>query len=211
MTVEATAISLDVGCESDTCEEVARPLYLQLSSGGYDACSVLQMPESVEAWRDAHRTARKRANRAERLGYRFETVQRENHGDDIYRINTSLKRRQGRSMTENYSRPQLFSRLPDYACDRHRVSTYGVLARDGQLVAYMWLYRAGDLALVSSILGHGDHLENDVMYLLAQGVIGAEAGCGGFLVYNRHDSGTDGLRYYKERIGFQETHVEWLP
>jgi hypothetical protein len=73
------------------------------------------------------------------------------------------------------------------------------------LVAYLWLYRAGDLALVSSILGHGNHLANDVMYLLDAGRDRREAEHGGFLVYNRHDSGTDGLRYFKERIGFEET------
>jgi hypothetical protein len=78
-------------------------------------------------------------------------------------------------------------------------------------VAYLWLYRSGELALVSSILGHGGYLRDDIMYLLMKGVIDAEAPHGGFLVYNRHDSGTDGLRYYKDRCGFKETAVEWLP
>ena len=31
----------------------------------------------------------------------------------------------------------------------------------------------------------------------------------GFFVYNRHDSGTDGLRYYKSKVGFERTEVEW--
>jgi hypothetical protein len=31
------------------------------------------------------------------------------------------------------------------------------------------------------------------------------------VVYNRHDSGTDGLRWWKERCGFQEEQVEWRP
>jgi hypothetical protein len=32
----------------------------------------------------------------------------------------------------------------------------------------------------------------------------------GVVVYNRHDSGTDGLRWFKERVGLEETRVEWL-
>ena len=31
----------------------------------------------------------------------------------------------------------------------------------------------------------------------------------GVIVYNRHDSGSDGLRFYKERVGLSEQHVEW--
>lgn len=209
-TAAATAsISLDLGCCAHAQDDFGK-LYLQLSRGPYDVCSVLELPATVDGWRAIHRTARKRASRSERLGYRFSAVRREDHVEDIYRINTSLNERQGRPMADSYRTRQSFAPLPDYPCRRHRVTTYGVL-RGPRLYAYLWLYRAGDLALVSSILGHGNHLADDIMYLLAQGVIDAECETGGFLIYNRHDSGTDGLRYYKERCGFQETHLEWLP
>jgi hypothetical protein len=51
------------------------------------------------------------------------------------------------------------------------------------------------------------------MYLLWQGMVASEGFVApdGFIVYNRHDSGTDGLRFYKERVGLQETEVAWLP
>jgi hypothetical protein len=74
----------------------------------------------------------------------------------------------------------------------------------------MTLYRCGGLSLISMILGHGDHLRDDIMYLLAAGMIAAHAADGGVLFYNRHDSGTDGLRYYKERLGFAERDVEFM-
>jgi hypothetical protein len=69
------------------------------------------------------------------------------------------------------------------------------------------------LALVSQILGHADHQDNGIMYLVAQGMLEWEASVApdGFVVYNRHDSGTDGLRWFKERLGFREVPVEWLP
>jgi hypothetical protein len=206
LTAERTAISMEIGC----CKDFAGPLYLQLSRGNYRECSVMRLPETVGEWRDEHRTARKRASRAERLGYAFDTIERERFSEDLFAINTSLDSRQGRPMTEAYQRPVEHGPLPEYPCARHAVRTYGVL-KDGRLVAYLWLHRAGDLALVSTILGHGDHLANDVMYLLMQGVIDKESWFGGMLVYNRHDSGTDGLRYFKERIGFAEQVVEWIP
>jgi hypothetical protein len=77
------------------------------------------------------------------------------------------------------------------------------------LAAYSWVYRAGDLALVSQILGHADRLADEIMYLLVEGIVAAESELGGFLVYNRYDSGTDGLRFFKDRCGFVPTVVEW--
>ena len=207
--VHTARISLELDCCPDA-QEHFNALFLQLSRGNYDRCSVLQIPETIDEWRDEHRTARKRANRAERLGYRFQVIDRAQHEECIWRINTSLEERQGRPMSNGYMIRQSYAPLPDYPCPRHRITTYGVL-RHGRLYAYCWLYRAGDLALVSSILGHGDALRDDVMWLLMQGVVGAETGTDGLLVYNRWDSGTDGLRYFKARCGFEERAVEWLP
>jgi hypothetical protein len=199
---------MGLGCEDQQCRDFAGPLYLQLSRGQYDRCSVLPLDRTIEQWRETHRTARKRAAHAERMGYRFELIDRERFSEDIYQINISLDERQGRPMSSSYRQRTDFSKLPDYRCDQHRVNTYGVLT-GGRLVAYLWLYRAGDLALVSSILGHGEHLRGNIMYLLMQGTIERELETGGFLVYNRHDSGTDGLRFYKERMGFTEETVRW--
>ena len=207
-TLTAVRVSLECVCESTYCSELAWPLLRQLETG-YELCSVLPVPESVEAWRDDHRTARKRSDRATRLGYQFREIARENYGSDIFAINTSLEERQGRRMSAGYREEQNFMPLPESPCERHAIRTYGVVDARGTLVAYLWLYRVGDLALVSSILGHGEHLANDVMYLLFQGVVDAQCGLGGYFVYNLHSSGTDGLRYFKGKLGFEPVEVAW--
>ncbi len=210
-TVTATEIALEAKCGIAGCAEWAGPLYLQLREG-YETCSVMPIPETVAEWREEHRTARRRAKRARDLGYRFAIVKRHRHADEILKINTSKAIRQKRPMSAGYSvRP---SETPDpfFKCRRHGVHAYGVLGPAGSLVAYLWLYRSGQLALVSSILGHAGHLENGVMYLLWDGMIAFEsADPDGFIVYNRHDSGTAGLRFYKERVGLTETEVAWKP
>jgi hypothetical protein len=48
------------------------------------------------------------------------------------------------------------------------------------------------------------------MYLLVSGMISDQSDRGGVLFYNRHDSGTSGLVYFKERLGFAAGDVEWL-
>jgi hypothetical protein len=200
-------LELVAGCEDVQCHAFATPLHRQLSAG-YEECSVLRLPRSIEDWQAENRTARKRTWRAERLGYRFSEIVRHEFVDDVYAINTSKTERQGRPMSAGYSARPSETPDPDYPCLSHGVHPYGVLL-DDTLVAYLWCYRSGDMALVSSILGHGEHLRFDVMYLLMRGTIEAELVHGGFLVYNRHDSGTDGLRFYKERCGFEPAEVQW--
>lgn len=207
-TLTATRIGLEVFCARADCTQFAQPLLEQLAEG-YEECAVLPLPADVSAWRDDHRTARKRADRAARRGYRFTTVARHARAAEIQAINLSMPERQGRPMSAGYRQPPTTTPLPDYPCHRHGVRTYGVEASDGTLVAYLWVYRAGDLALVSQILGHADHLANEVMYLLVQGAVEAEAAQGGFMVYNRWDSGGEGLRFFKERCGFAPAAVEW--
>lgn len=196
------------GHGDEHCLEMAWQLQRQLERGYTHSVSAMPMPESFDAYLAQHRTARKRAARAERLGYRFEEIDRCEHVDDVFAINTSMPERQGRPMSDGYLERPRFSPNP-MRCERHHVYTYGVLTGD-RLVAYLWLYRCGDLAMVSSILGHVDHLEGDVMYLLVTEAIRAQVELGGTLFYNLHSSGQDGLRFFKERLGLAPTEVAWL-
>lgn len=210
MTVLAHTI-VQVNLDRSCClSPLVYDLHRKLDTPNYTrGVSLMLVPDSLEEWRAEHRTARKRADRAQRLGYGFGTIDRSQRNDQIHAINTSLTERQGRPMSDGYLKPVQFGALPDYPCDRHRVHTYGVV-KDDVLYAYLNLYRVGELALVSMILGHGDHLKNDVMWLLFAGLVSEQAGLGGWFYYNRHDSGTDGLRYYKEHQGFREMDLEWV-
>ena len=49
----------------------------------------MPVPASRDVWREEHRTARKRADRAERLGYEARVIKREEYDEDIFEINTS--------------------------------------------------------------------------------------------------------------------------
>jgi len=204
-------IALETSCGAE-CNLFASKLYKQLSSGSYDVCSVLPMPSSTDHWRAGHRTARKRANRCQGLGYTFvSNLPRHEYAEDIYKINTSLDERQGKPMSDGYHQRPSAAPDPIWPCQRHGVHPYGVLDYKAHLRAYLWIYRSGELALVSQILGHGNHLASDVMYLLWQGMLEQEIPLGGTVVYNRHDSGSEGLRYYKERVGLQGMRVKWMP
>jgi hypothetical protein len=203
-------ISLELA-HGGECADFAQPLLIQLRDGNYGTCSVMTLPPSLEAWRAAHRTARKRADRCLRRGYRFVPhADRAARADEIHEINLSSSERQGRPMSASYYEMPSKTPDPEWSCERHGVHPYGVESSGGILVAYLWIYRAGDLLLVSQILGHDAFLEDEIMYLLWQGMLMSEPTEDGFVVYNRHDSGTDGLRFYKERVGLAPTPVRWV-
>ena len=209
-TATATRISFELD-HGGACCELAEPLLEQLRLG-YELCSVLEIPGDLDSWTYEHRTARKRAARAQNRGYYWHALQRENHADEIHAINTSATHRQGRPMSAAYGIRETYAPLPEFVCDRHAIRATGIWTQRSELVGYLVMYRCGELALVSQILGHADHLASEIMYALFAGALQREIDAGeGFVVYNRHDSGTEGLRFYKERLGFREEAVEWAP
>ena len=194
------------------CVAFVDPLYLQLSSGKYAVMATMPLPRDREAWEADHRTARKRAWKAEAHGYSAGRFDRSVWHKDIFEINTSRDYRQGRPMTKGYQEYPPTTPLPDYPCDLHAIRAYGVFSPDYVLVAYAFIHRCGDLALVSQVLGHADHEDHGIMHLLHRHFLEAEGKVApGVAVYNRFDSGTPGLRQFKSWIGYEETPVQWLP
>jgi hypothetical protein len=203
-------IELGIGC-SPECNHFAGPLLSQLDSGKYDVCATMPLPLSREAWQDEHRTSRKRAWKAEHHGYFAARVNRDEFEDDVWAVNLSRPVRQGRPMTDSYKDRPMYAR-ENASCALHGVHAYGVLDGHGTLVAYLWMYRAGDLALVSQVLGHAAHEDFGIMHLLFREALTAEGQIApGVACYNRWDSGKPGLRQLKAWVGFEETRVEWLP
>ena len=200
-------IDLLAGCAKPGCLKMAGELKAQLDPAYCRGASVMPLEVKAGAWLEAHRTARKRSAQAEKLGYTFATIDRQVFADDIYDINTSTDRRQGRPMSPGYQQQPVYGPNP-MTCPMHHVYTYGV-HDDDQLRAYLWLYRSGELAMVSSILGHADYLADGIMYLLYRGMLEEQLKLGGMVFYNLWNSGTDGLRWFKECVGLAEGDVEW--
>lgn len=197
-------------CSHDeACGPFAARLHEQLGSGAYDWPASILLLEDRAAYLAEHRTARKRASHSRRLGYAARRIDRSEHLDEIHAINTSLPERQGQPMSAAYQERPTHTRLPVYRCERHRIDEWGIFDSEGVLVAYLVLYLCGELVMISSILGHGDHLRNDVMYLLVLDAL-ETVPLPATVFYNLHDSGTEGLRYFKERLGLQPTRVEWM-
>jgi hypothetical protein len=67
------------------------------------------------------------------------------------------------------------------------------------------------MMLFSMILGHGDHLDDGIMNLLAYESVRmfrAESGTR-YAVYYQQDSGTEWLQLFKRKMGFVGHRVRW--
>ena len=177
-----------------------------------DGCSIIVIPGSYEGYLNgpAGYATRRKLRRAEREGYAFQEIDPAAWTDDIYAVNTSLDTRQGRPMDASYRSRPTNDHDPALGCPRHREVWFGVV-KDGHVVAYTHVYQVGEMCLYSRILGHGDHMESGIMYQLVAGVIEALTESAGlrYAMYERHTSGTPGLQFFKERMGFRPYWVDW--
>jgi hypothetical protein len=81
------------------------------------------------------------------------------------------------------------------------------------MVAYLWVVKSGELAVLSRLLGHADHLSNGVMYLLITSYIEQELfklHDVRFVMYDTFFGAGDGLKLFKTRCGFRPYKVKWF-
>lgn len=200
-------------CDAPYCVGLAEREYETLNKPTYSygvSIRAIEFLDILDPYRE-RRTARKRALRAVRRGYRVETFEPRYWHRDMLAINRSLPERQGRPMDRAYvDLPETTSLIGRPTCMRHHNLVYGVFTRKHSLVAYATIYRVGELVHVSQFLGHGDHLDDGIMFFLLGTIMSDQAFNGdGVLFYNRHDSGTEGLRWFKERCGLTKGKVAW--
>jgi hypothetical protein len=158
-----------------------------------------------EAYLAAHRTARKRTRRAERLGYSVALFDPGQRRSELLAIHASLPVRQGRPIDAEY----LDADAPWEAGPQ--IDYVGVF-RDDVLLAYSRVQYAGEIAGLPRIMGHGDHLDNGVMFLLMAGVVDhtkANRPEARYVMYDTFFGAPEGLRWFKTHLGFQPYYVRW--
>ena len=92
--------------------------------------------------------------------YQIIEIDRNNYIDDIYEINTSATIRQGREMSSGYLQKQnSYVNEPNY-------KYFGIINTDGKLLSYCNIGFYGEFALVVTLLGHKQYLNDGIMYLM---------------------------------------------
>ena len=143
--------------------------------------------------------------KAARAGYTFLSINPNEMHEAIMKVNTSAGSRQGRAMDESYTKKML-----QYPVDAHNL--YFAVMKNGELAAYLWVVRSGELAVLNRLLGHAAHLEHGIMYMLVTGFVEQElvnrTGTR-FIMYDTFFGASEGLRLFKTRCGFKPYRVKW--
>ena len=159
----------------------------------------------VDAYLATRRTARKRVRRAARLGYSGAVFDPEERREELLAIHSSIPERQGRPIDAEYLDP-------DAAWETGSHLDYVGVFRAGVLVAYGKVYYSGDVAGIVRIMGHGDHLDDGVMFLLTAEIVARVKSSHPhtrYLFYDMFFGATAGLRWFKTHLGFQPYYVRW--
>jgi len=164
--------------------------------------------------------AMRQIRKARRLGFYCKPFDRRYHRLDLYDIETSKRFRSGpvpaaflRRKPARAVRPSTAPEPSPAPCLRHWYVDMGVFVTETggeRLVGYLFLKRVGEIARVTAIMGHGDHLAEGIIKLLfvetmmwlldrrdpqVRGIR--------YLHYGASEHGNAGLAIWKERFQFE--------
>ncbi len=184
--------------------------------------AVLVLPgtfEDYRSWFSRKRRSNAMGRKAANLGYKTSPFRPRDYAEQIYRIIHSRPERQGREVEAAFwDRPpdEPFDRYEPIGCPRHENLAWGVFTPEGGLAAYLLGMRVGDVLFYEEIMGHADHLDNDVMYLLHAELVGHCIGLREppeFLHYGPWYSGRDpfnprgGLNRWKRKVRMRPAYL----
>jgi hypothetical protein len=136
--------------------------------------AVLATPPTIEAYLAEISPDRRydvRGKKAANRGYTARPIRPQDHASAIFDIIHSSDQRQGRDIAPMFAqrpRDHGFPGYIDYRDPHYDDICTGVFspAPESGLVAYLLGKRVGDHVQYDEIMGHADHIANDVMYLL---------------------------------------------
>ncbi|MCX7088332.1 MAG: hypothetical protein NTV00_09795 [Methylococcales bacterium] len=139
----------------------------------------------------------------------FKEIERNDYIHDIHVINNSSEYRQGKKMPCAYTdKKDHYSHISNYRY-------FGVLDTEGRLVSYCYVAFYGEFAFITNILGHKHFLNYGIMYLMMLEINKLmltsyrENGLR-FVMYDTYFGASEGLKKFKQKLGFQPFHVKWL-
>lgn len=174
--------------------------------------AIIEMPSSFELYlkgknKQALRTNRRKSIKA---GYFFAIFNPMELVPEIMDINMSSYSRQGRRMNEAYTNE---AEVNKWILDKPIL--YGVFDKSDRLKAYAHVPDIGEVCVISRLLGHKDSLDDGVMYLLISEVINNIIGkidslsIPKYIMYDTFFGANTGLKYFKERLGFEPYNINW--
>jgi hypothetical protein len=81
---------------------------------------------------------------------------------------------------------------------------YGIF-KGNRLIAYADVVKYGDVFVIGPFMGHKDYLKEGIMYHLFDQIALNHP-----LMYDTFLGNSEGLTYFKKKLGFREVNVNWI-
>jgi hypothetical protein len=174
--------------------------------------AMINLQESYADYRQTkfRALAKRKLKSAKQRKYSYTKIDAISAIDQIMEINGSRPERGGRPMP-----PLYFNRSEFEIILRDIGNAHVVKCPAGKVVAYALVPNIGDLWTLDYVLGHGDHLNSGIMYLLMAHVIEEKfelartAGNPKWIMYDTWLGASAGLRQFKAVLGFSPYWVRW--
>lgn len=175
--------------------------------------AMIELPTTFEEYLSGghKKTLRIKRNKALAKGYTANMFNPLDRLEEILEINRSAENRQGRSMDGEYLELELLRAFFEQTGD-----IFGVCDKDGTLRAYAHIPVCGDVFVFNRLLGHAEDQQKGVMYLLISEAIRMmierreREGAPLWAMYDTFFGASEGLRFFKERLGFAPYKVKWV-
>lgn len=175
--------------------------------------AMLELPETFDDYTNGQnkQMLRRKRKRALIKGYTFCRFSPLDRLDEIMEINRSMITRQSQPMDQDYLDEK---RVSEFFLDIPAI--YGVFDQKGALQAYVHTSICGEVFFFNRLLGHAAHLNNGIMYLLISEVIREmiehkkSQSTPLWAMYDTFLGASEGLRFFKERLGFKPYNVKWI-
>ena len=149
--------------------------------------------------------------RCEKMKYYFRPIILNDHIDEIFEINTSVNKRQGKKMASKYS-----IKVDNYEPEE-LTEYFGVFNIEGKLVSYINLLFVNEAVFIFKLLGHASFLKDNIMYFMIFNAIEQifkrrenKYPYLKYIIYDSFFTNSKGLAFFKKRFGFSPVVVKWL-
>lgn len=175
--------------------------------------AMLELPNTFEEYLRSpnKQLLRRKRKRALANEFTFNSLKPLDHLNEIIAINMSTDTRQGRPMDLEYVNADevqdFFKTIPEI---------FGIFDQKGTLQAYAHILICGEMFFFNRLLGHTAHLNNGIMYFLISEIFREmieqkrSRGTPLWAMYDTFLGASEGLSYFKERLGFQPYNVKWI-
>lgn len=144
------------------------------------------------------------ARRARGRGYVVTEIDRNQHIDRIHAINNSVGERQGRPMDQHYTEKQYhFETLKHFRY-------YGILNKEGELVAYANIGHYGNFASFSHLIGIRNN--DGIMHLLVVEIVSQliDQKQVRYVMYDTFFGAQPGMQTFKKILGFRPYRAKYF-